>query len=70
LFYRQGLEWISQHGVFKSQEQKQQEKQQTENLLSNIENALPNGTQLILEKVFRYYCPKNNKGKIYLILCY
>jgi hypothetical protein len=53
LFYRQGQEWINQYGgqidLFKSQK----EMQHTETLLSNIENILPNGTQLILEKVFR-----------------
>jgi hypothetical protein len=57
LLYRQGREWINQHGgqidLFKSQEQMQQEKHQTETLLSNIEYILPDGTQLILEKVFR-----------------
>jgi hypothetical protein len=44
MLYRQGQEWINQHGgqidMFKSQEQMQQEKQQTETVLSNIENIL------------------------------
>jgi transposase len=57
MLYHQGQEWIDHYGgqidVFKSNEQIQQENEQTENLLSNIENILHNGTQLILDRVFR-----------------
>jgi transposase len=55
--YQQGKKWISmQFGVrdmFSLQEQQYEEKQVTDYLLSNIENILLNGTQLILNQVFK-----------------
>ena len=55
--YRQGKKWIaSQTGVqdmFTLHEHQHEEKQVTEYLLSNIENILLNGTQLILNQVFK-----------------
>ena len=55
--YRQGKKWIaSQLGardMFALYEQQREEKQVTEYLLNNIENILLNGTQLILEQVFK-----------------
>lgn len=57
LFYQSGKKWISdQVGVrdmFREQRQKEEEKQVTEHLLSNIENILLNGAQLILNQVFK-----------------
>jgi len=55
--YLQGKKWIaSQLGtrdMFALYEQQREEKQVTEYLLNNIENILLNGTQLILEQVFK-----------------
>jgi transposase len=55
--YQQGKKWIeSQHGtqdMFVLQTQKEEEKQTTDHLLSNIENILLNGPQLILNRVFK-----------------
>ena len=55
--YRQGKKWIvAQCGVcdmFALHEQQREEKQVTDYLLSNIENILLNGTQLILNQVFK-----------------
>jgi hypothetical protein len=54
---RQGKKWISsQHGeqdMFAIQTQQEEEKQVTEYLLSNVENILLNGTQKILNRVFK-----------------
>lgn len=53
----QGEKWISamtgQADIFIQATKQAEEKQVTEHLLSNIENILINGTQLILDKVFR-----------------
>lgn len=55
--YKQAREWIEiQTGtqdIFKQKAKEQEEKQVTEYLLSNIENVLINGTQLILNQVFK-----------------
>src|SRR5690242_3553984 len=55
--YSQGKRWIETHlgrqDMFQQANQEQEEKQVVEYLLSNIEGVLINGTQLILEKVFR-----------------
>ncbi|WP_418892868.1 IS1634 family transposase [Limibacterium fermenti] len=57
MFYQSGKKWISkQVGVrdmFREAQRKEEEKQVTEHLLSNIENILLNGTQLILNQVFK-----------------
>ncbi len=54
--YHQGKKWIlSQHGsydMFEEYQRQEEEKQVTDYLLSNIENILLNGTQLILNHVF------------------
>jgi len=54
--YEQGKKWISENygtrDMFTLQSQKEEERQVTEYLLSNIENILLNGTQLILNQVF------------------
>jgi transposase len=55
--YVQGKKWISArkgtHDIFAAYEQQREEKQITEYLLSAIENILLNGTQLILNEVFK-----------------
>ena len=55
--YRQGKKWIAvQRGdvdMFALYERQREEKQVTDYLLSNIENILLNGTQLILNQVFK-----------------
>jgi hypothetical protein len=55
--YRQGEEWISTHrggnDMFVLQAGKDEEQQVSEYFLSNIENILLNGTQLILNSVFK-----------------
>lgn len=55
--YLAGKAWIESHlgqtDMFHQAEQAQEEKQAVEYLFSNIENILINGTQLILEKVFK-----------------
>jgi len=55
--YLQGKKWIAahcgKHDIFESYEKEREEKQVTEYLLSNIENILINGTQLILNQVFK-----------------
>jgi len=55
--YQQGKKWISTYSgdcdMFDLQAKKDEEKQVIEHLLSNIENILINGTQLILNQVFR-----------------
>ena len=53
---REGQEWINTYGgqmdIFRSLEEEQQETQTTEQVLSNIEHILINGSQLILHHVF------------------
>jgi transposase len=53
----EGKKWITaylgQQDMFKQVDQQQEEKQVVEYLFSNIENILFNGTQIILEKVFK-----------------
>jgi transposase len=55
--YAQGKKWISfqtgGHDMFTLYEQQREEKQVTDYLLSHIENILLNGTQLILNPVFK-----------------
>jgi len=54
---QQGRQWIADHlgeqDVFEVFNKKQEELQVTTHLLSNIENILLNGTQLILNQVFK-----------------
>jgi transposase len=56
-FYQKGKKWIEKArgecDMFSEQQQKSEEKQVTDYLLSNIENIFLNGTQLILNKVFK-----------------
>jgi transposase len=56
-YINQARQWIEiQSGtpdMFKQKAREEEEKQVTEHLLSNIENVLINGTQLILDKVFK-----------------
>ncbi len=51
-----GKQWISNYlgeqDLFQQEIKQQEEKQVIEHLLSNIENILINGTQLILDRVF------------------
>ena len=55
--YQQGKKWIAIHcgkqDMFTCQAREVEEKQVTDQLLKNIKNVLLNGTQLILEPVFR-----------------
>ena len=55
--YKQGKQWISsnlvEQDIFEQATKEYEERQAIEFLLSNVENILINGTQLILEKVFR-----------------
>jgi transposase len=55
--YRQGKRWISSHlgeqDIFEAHDKALEEKQVAEYLLSNVENILLNGVQLILNNVFR-----------------
>ena len=55
--FRQGRRWIETRkgirDIFYEQERERKEKQVVEHLLSNVDNILLNGTQLILNKVFR-----------------
>ena len=57
LLYQQGKKWIDlhcgNHDMFSIAEQQREEKQVTEYLLNNVENILLNGTQLILNEVFK-----------------
>jgi transposase len=54
--YRQGKKWLAaicgERDMFSEHEHRLEEKQVTEHLLSNIENILLNGPQLILNPVF------------------
>ena len=55
--YNQGKKWIAlqrgERDMFIDAEEQREEKQVTDYLLNNIENILLNGTQLILEQVFK-----------------
>ena len=55
--YSQGKTWIATQiygrDMFVHHEQQLEEKQVTDYLLNNIENVLLNGTQLILNQVFK-----------------
>ncbi len=55
--YQEGVSWISgitgKQDMFGNMSKEIEEKQVVESLLSNIENILINGTQLILDKVYR-----------------
>jgi hypothetical protein len=55
--YHAGKKWISFHcgerDLFEEQEKEREEKQVTQYLLSNVENILLNGIQLILNRVFK-----------------
>jgi esterase/lipase superfamily enzyme len=57
-FYRIGQEWIAEQtgeqDMFVAHEHRLEEIQVTDYFLSNIENILLNGTQLILNKVFSF----------------
>ena len=56
-YYHQGKKWIATQidgrDMFVQHEQQREEKQVTEYLLNNIKNVLLNGTQLILNQVFK-----------------
>lgn len=56
-YIQEGKKWISSHlgeqDIFENNDKETEEKQVTEYFLSNIENILLNGTQLILNQVFR-----------------
>jgi transposase len=55
--YLKGKQWISarcgQRDMFAIADQEREERQVTEYLLNNVENILLNGTQLILDEVFK-----------------
>jgi hypothetical protein len=55
--FRQGKKWIAAYcgnrDMFAEAEQQREEKHVTEYLLNNVENILLNGTQLILNEVFK-----------------
>ncbi|MDR0536786.1 MAG: hypothetical protein LBH04_01870 [Tannerellaceae bacterium] len=55
--YQQGKKWLSAYlgecDMFSEHTREEEEKQETERLLGNIENILLNGTQLILNHVFK-----------------
>jgi transposase len=54
--FKGGLEWVKNYSgqldLFRCLEEEQQEKDMTEHVLSNIENILINGAQIILDHVF------------------
>jgi hypothetical protein len=56
-FFQQGKDWVKrtegQGDLFVAHEEAQSERQQIEFLLSNIKKIVPNGIQLLLEKVYR-----------------
>ncbi|GHT56472.1 transposase [Bacteroidia bacterium] len=56
-FYQQGKKWqlayLGERDMFTDHTREQEEKQVTDRLLGNIENILLNGTQLILNHVFK-----------------
>jgi transposase len=55
--YHQGIRWIESYcgngDIFEIHDKELEEKQIIEHLLSNVENVLINGTQLILNQVFK-----------------
>lgn len=55
--YHSGKKWVaansSRYDMFSAQAQEEEEKQAIDKLLSNVENILLNGTQLILNHVFK-----------------
>jgi transposase len=55
--YRQGIRWIESccgnRDIFEIHDKELEEKQIIEHLLSNVENVLINGTQLLLNQVFK-----------------
>lgn len=55
--YKEGRRWVlgnlGEQDIFDRSEREIEEKQVTEHLLSNIENILLNGTQLLLNNVFK-----------------
>jgi transposase len=55
--YQSGKKWIASHSgrhdMFADQTKQEEEKQTIDKLLSNVENILLNGTQLILNQVFK-----------------
>lgn len=55
--FKEGQRWIDNHlgyvDIFEQAEKEKEEKQIVEYLVSNIESILINGTQLILDKVFK-----------------
>ena len=55
--FAEGQRWINLHcgnrDIFLESDRQREEKQVTEHLLNNVENILLNGTQLILNEVFR-----------------
>ena len=57
MLFQKGKQWIAsslgEQDIFEQSAREIEEKQVTEYFLSNIENILLNGTQLILDKVFR-----------------
>jgi transposase len=57
VLYHEGKKWISAHcgarDMFSLVEREREEKQVAEYLLNNVENILLNGTQLILNEVFK-----------------
>ena len=58
-FYQQGKLWIAthcgDHDMFAEADKEREDKQVVEYLLSNVENILLNGAQLILDQVFTSY---------------
>lgn len=56
-YYEQAKNWITAHNgtrdIFNEQAKAEEEEKLTKYFLSNVENILLNGTQLILEQVFR-----------------
>ena len=55
--YQEGKKWLAKYSgendMFVLQAQKEEEEQVTDQLLSNIENILLNGPQIILERVYK-----------------
>lgn len=55
--FKQGKEWIDtyrgQFDIFKTTKKEDEEKQMIEHLIGNIEKVLLNGTQIILDKIYR-----------------
>lgn len=55
--FKEGKEWLDtyqgQADMFKAIEKEKEEKQVVKHLISNIENVLLNGTQIILDKIYK-----------------